>query len=77
MSDSDDVFGREIAQMPVIPPRVTIAFRCKDCDCVWTFGVETAISFQRFYEKNKDCPKCDKANIEIDIITSIYNAPQE
>ena len=74
---NDNIFESEMAEMPIIPPRITIAFRCKDCDCIWTFGIETAISFQRFYEKNKECPKCDKANIEIDIITVIPIQPQE
>jgi hypothetical protein len=74
---NDNPFVNEMAGMPIIPPRITIAFRCKDCDCIWTFGIETAISFQRFYEKNKECPKCDKNNIEIDIIYATPIQPQE
>ena len=67
MSDSN-IFEREMAGMPPLPPRVTIAFRCKDCECIWTFGIETPISFERFYQKNKECLSCGKPNIEIDII---------
>jgi hypothetical protein len=63
-----DVFKDALSGMPVLPPKTTIAFRCRDCDCVWTFGIETPISFEKFYQKNKECPNCDKANIEINII---------
>lgn len=67
MSDSN-VFEREMAGMPILPPKTTIAFRCKDCECVWTFGIETPVLFERFYQKNIECLSCGKSNIEIDII---------
>ncbi len=61
-------FERQLGHLPPLPPRLIIAFRCLDCQCMWTFGVETAISFARFYEKNKECLSCGKQNIEIDVI---------
>ena len=67
MSDSD-VFEDALKGMPVIPPKTTIAFRCKDCECVWTFRIETPLSFERFHQNNKDCMSCGKTNVEIDII---------
>ena len=67
MSDSN-VFEDALSNMPIIPPKTTIAFRCKDCECVWTFGIETPISFERFYQNNKECMSCGKTNVEIDII---------
>ena len=67
MSDSN-VFEDALSGMPIIPPKTTIAFRCKDCECVWTFGIETPISFERFYQHNKECMSCGKSNVEIDII---------
>jgi len=63
-----DVFERELGNLPPLPPRPAIAFRCRDCVCVWTFGIESPISFQRFYERNKTCPSCGNSNIEIEFI---------
>ena len=63
-----DIFERELAGMPTLPPKTTIVFRCRDCECMWTFGIETPISFEKFYQKNKECLSCGKSNVEIDII---------
>lgn len=70
MSDSD-VFERELQGMPILPPKASIAFRCKDCECVWTFGIESPILFERFYQNNKECLSCGRTNVEIDIIPII------
>jgi hypothetical protein len=68
MSDSD-FFEKALQGMPILPPKTSIAFRCRDCECVWTFGIETPISFERFYQNNKECLSCGKTNIEIDIVS--------
>lgn len=67
MTDAD-FFDKALQGMPILPPKTSIAFRCRDCECVWTFGIETPISFERFYQHNKECLGCGKANIEIDIV---------
>ena len=66
--NNPNAFEREMESLPPLPPRVTVAFRCRDCDCIWTFGIESPISFEIFYAKNKECYNCGKSNIEIDII---------
>jgi len=67
MSDSN-IYEDALRDMPTIPPKTTISFHCKDCECAWTFGIETPISFERFYQNNKECMSCGKTNVEIDII---------
>lgn len=64
----EDFFEKALEGLPILPPKTSIAFRCRDCECVWTFGIETPISFERFYQNNKECLSCGKDNIEIDII---------
>lgn len=66
--NNPNTFEREMGELPPLPPRVTIAFRCRDCGCIWTFGIETPILFEMFYVKNKECLSCRKSSIEIDII---------
>lgn len=67
MTDSD-FFEKALQGMPVLPPKTSIAFRCRDCECVWTFGIETPIMFERFYQHNKECLSCGRTNIDIDIV---------
>ena len=67
MTDSD-FLEKALQGMPILPPKPSIAFRCRDCECVWTFGVETPVSFERFYQNNKKCLSCGNTNIEIDIV---------
>lgn len=68
--NNPNAFEREMGELPPLPPRLTIAFRCRDCDCIWTVGIETPISLERFYDKNKECLSCGKSNIEIELIPS-------
>jgi len=63
-----NAFEREMGELPPLPPRLTIAFRCRDCGCIWSFGIESPMSFERFYKDNKECKSCGKSNIEIQII---------
>ncbi len=63
-----NIFERELGHLPPLPPRLIIAFRCRDCECMWTFGIENPISFKKFHDMNKQCLSCGKLDIEIDII---------
>jgi len=67
-----DAYERALPNLPSLPPPLRVAFRCRDCECTWTFGIENPISFEKFYEKNKECFSCGKSNIEIDIIPLPY-----
>ena len=63
-----NAFEREMGELPPLPPKTTIAFRCRDCGCIWTYGIETPITLERFYQKHKNCDRCGKSNIEMEII---------
>ena len=71
MTDVPNEFAEGIPNLPILPPKPTIAFRCRDCELVWTFGSEGPVVFERFYQKNRECPSCGNSNIEVDVISQM------
>ena len=66
-----DAFEKESWNVPPLPSKFLITFRCRDCECSWKLAMELPALIKVFYEQNRRCYSCNNMNIEMDIIPAV------
>ena len=74
-----DILGRRrrLTGQPPLHSKVTMAFRCRDCGSTWTFNTENPVSFERWYQRNRECLFCGNSNVDIDFRPLTGTTPDE